>query len=155
MSWIDLGLIVVNRFLGPMIMARTAQMMLVDLPGREQRFYSGFIPRLSHGDSAILKAQHYLQTQEGKDTRVSVLAEHAGLEERTFLRRFQKATGLTATSYAQRLRVAKSQELLQFGKQPVESIAWQVGYSDPGAFRKVFHRIVGLTPGEYRQRFSA
>ncbi|TGN58382.1 helix-turn-helix domain-containing protein [Paracoccus liaowanqingii] len=155
MSWIDLGLILVNRFLGPVIMARTARMMLVDLPGREQRFYSSFVPRLSHGDAAILKAQHYLQAQEGKETRLAVLAEQAGLEKRTFLRRFQKATGLTATDYAQRLRVAKAQELLQFGKQPVERVAWQVGYSDPGAFRKVFHRIVGLTPGEYRQRFYA
>jgi len=37
----------------------------------------------------------------------------------------------------------------------VESVAWQVGYADPGAFRKVFLRIVGLTPGEYRRRFNA
>nr|CAI0341441.1 hypothetical protein SHINE37_70246 [Rhizobiaceae bacterium] len=37
----------------------------------------------------------------------------------------------------------------------VERIAWEVGYSDPGAFRKVFLRIVGLSPGEYRQRFRA
>lgn len=155
MSWIDLGLILVNRFLGPVAMARTARMMLVDLPGREQRFYSGFVPCLSHGDRAILKAQHYLQAYEGRETGLAVLAEQAGLEKRTFLRRFQKATGLTATDYAQRLRVAKAKELLQFSQEPVERVAWQVGYSDPGAFRKVFHRIVGLTPGEYRQRFCA
>lgn len=155
MAWIDLGLILVNRFLGPITMAKTARMMLVDLPGREQRYYSNFLPRLSHGDAAILKAQHYLQTNEGREARLSVLAKQAGLEERTFLRRFLKATGLTATDYAQRLRVAKAQELLQFSQQPVEGVAWQVGYSDPGAFRKVFYRIVGLTPGEYRQRFHA
>ena len=101
----------------------------------------------------ILKAQHVLQASEGRDARLSLLAETAGLEERTFLRRFQKATGLTATDYAQRLRVAKAQELLQFGQQPAERVAWEVGYSDPGAFRKVFLRIVGLTPGEFRQRF--
>ncbi|MFC0198847.1 GlxA family transcriptional regulator [Paracoccus rhizosphaerae] len=155
MSWVDLGLILVNRFLGPVIMAETARMMLVDPPGREQRYYSGFVPRLTHGDAAILKAQHFLQANEGKETRVSTLAEQAGLEERTFLRRFQKATGLTATDYAQRLRVAKAQELLQFTQQPIERVAWHVGYSDSGSFRKVFHRIVGLTPGEYRQRFHA
>lgn len=153
MSWIDLGLILVNRFFGPIAMAETARMMLVDLPGREQRYYSNFLPRLSHGDAAILKAQHYLQANEGQEARLSVLAKRAGLEERTFLRRFQKATGLTATDYAQRLRVAKAQELLQFSQQSVERVAWQVGYSDPGAFRKVFYRIVGLTPGEYRKRF--
>src|SRR3546814_807600 len=153
MAWTDLGLKLVERFLGPVAMAQTARMMLVDLPGREQRYYSGFAPRLTHGDAAILKAQHFLQANEGKETRLSILAEQARLEERTFLRRFQKATGMTATDYAQRLRVAKAQELLQFGQLPVERIAWEVGYSDPGAFRKIFFRIVGLAPGEYRRRF--
>lgn len=155
MSWTDLGLMLVARFLGPVVMAETARMLLVDPPGREQRYYSGFVPRLTHGDAAILKAQHTLQASEGKEARLAVLATEAGLEPRTFLRRFQKATGLTATDYAQRLRVAKAQELLQFGQQPIERIAWEVGYSDPGAFRKVFLRIVGLPPGEYRQRFHA
>ncbi|MFT3688682.1 GlxA family transcriptional regulator [Paenirhodobacter sp.] len=155
LSWTDLGLRLVARFLGPGVMAETARMLLVDPPGREQRYYSGFVPRLSHGDAAILKAQHFLQAGEGREARLSVLAAEAGLEPRTFLRRFQKATGLTATDYAQRLRVAKAQELLQFGQIPVERIAWEVGYSDPGAFRKVFLRIVGLPPGEYRQRFRA
>ncbi|RVV98663.1 GlxA family transcriptional regulator [Mesobaculum littorinae] len=153
MSWTDLGLKLVERFLGPVIMAQTARMMLVDPPGREQRYYSSFTPRLTHGDPAVLKAQHVLQASEGRDARLATLAQHAGLEERTLLRRFQKATGLTTTEYAQRLRVAKAQELLQFGRLPVERISWEVGYADAGAFRKVFHRIVGLTPGEYRQRF--
>lgn len=153
MSWTDLGLKLVDRFLGPVAMAATARMLLIDPPGREQRYYSGFLPRLNHGDAAILKAQRFLQSCEGREARLAILAGQAGLEERTFLRRFQKATGLTATDYAQRLRVAKAQELLQFGRLPIEHIAWQVGYSDPGAFRKVFLRIVGLPPGEYRQRF--
>jgi transcriptional regulator GlxA family with amidase domain len=155
MSWIDLGLKLVDRFLGPVVMAQTARMMLVDPPGREQRYYSGFAPRLTHGDTAVLNVQHFLQASEGRDARLATLAEQAGLEERTLLRRFQKATGLTTTEYAQRLRVVKAQELLQFGRLPVERISWEVGYSDAGAFRKVFHRIVGLTPGEYRQRFHA
>ncbi|EAU46171.1 putative transcriptional regulator protein [Salipiger bermudensis HTCC2601] len=155
MSWTDLGLKLIERFLGPVVMGKTAQMMLVDPPGREQRYYSGFSPRLSHGDAAVLKAQHVLQASEGKEARLATLAAEAGLEERTLLRRFQKATGLTTTEYAQRLRVAKAQELLQFGRLPVERVSWEVGYADPGAFRKVFHRIVGLTPREYRRRFHA
>lgn len=155
MAWTDLGLKLVDRFLGPVAMAATARMMLVDPPGREQRYYSGFVPRLTHGDAAILKAQHALQASEGRDAALGLLAEAAGLEQRTFLRRFQKATGLTATDYAQRLRVAKAQEMLQFGQKPIERVAWDVGYSDPGAFRKVFLRIVGLTPSDYRQRFRS
>lgn len=153
MAWTDLGLILVSRLFGPVVMAETARTLLIDMPGREQRYYSGFVPRLTHGDTAILKAQHRLQASEGKEASLSVLAAETGLEPRTFLRRFQKATGFTSTDYAQRLRVAKAQELLQFGQLPIETIAWEVGYSDVGAFRKVFMRIVGLTPGDYRQRF--
>ncbi|WP_299365243.1 hypothetical protein [uncultured Paracoccus sp.] len=37
----------------------------------------------------------------------------------------------------------------------MERISWEVGYSDAGAARKIFHRIVGLTPGEYRRRFHS
>ena len=36
----------------------------------------------------------------------------------------------------------------------IDQIAWQCGYQEPGAFCKVFGKIMGLTPGEYRRRFS-
>lgn len=155
MSWTDLGLKLVDRVLGPSVMLEAAQILLLDPPGREQRFYSAFAPRLNHGDAAILRVQHWMQANAGRDAALSTLAAHAGLEERTFLRRFHKATGLTSTDYAQRLRVSHARELLQFGQKSIDVIAWEVGYRDPAAFRKVFQRIVGLTPGEYRQRFHA
>jgi transcriptional regulator GlxA family with amidase domain len=155
MSWTDLGLRLVDRLLGPTVMIETARMLLVDLPGREQRYYSVFSPRLTHGDAAILRVQHRLQATQAKDIALATLAALAKLEERTFLRRFQKATGMTTTEYCQHLRVGRARELLQFGTAPIDRVAWEVGYSDQGAFRKVFTRIVGLSPGEYRRRFSA
>ncbi|MFU0505728.1 GlxA family transcriptional regulator [Pseudaminobacter sp. NGMCC 1.201702] len=155
MAWTDLGLKLVDRFLGPTIMVETARHLLVDPPGREQRYYSTFSPRFTHGDAAVLKVQHWLQATEAKDIGLPTLAAQAGLEERTFLRRFQKATGLTSTEYYQRLRVGKAQELLQFSTLAVDRVAWEVGYADPSAFRKVFMRIVGLTPTEFRRRFRA
>ncbi|OBZ95753.1 AraC family transcriptional regulator [Pararhizobium polonicum] len=155
MSWTDLGLKLVDRFLGPTVMVETAQVLLVDPPGREQRYYSTFSPRLGHGDAAILKVQHWLQVTKAKDMDLSILCEQAGLEERTFLRRFQKATGLTTTEYCQRLRIGRARELLQFGALSIDRIAWEVGYNDPGAFRKIFARFVGLTPSDYRRRFHA
>lgn len=153
MAWIDLSLKLIERFLGPNIMLDTARAFLVDPPGREQSYYSAFSPRLNHGDAAILKVQHWLQATEGKETGLGVLAEQAGLEERTFMRRFQKATGHTTGEYVQRLRMHKARDLLQFTQDTVDTVAWKVHYGDPGAFRKVFSRIVGLTPAEYRQRF--
>jgi transcriptional regulator GlxA family with amidase domain len=155
MSWTDLGLRLVDRLLGPTVMLETARMLLVDPPGREQRYYSVFSPRLAHGDPAVLKVQHWLQATQAKDVALATLAAHANLEERTFLRRFQKATGMTTTEYCQRLRVGRARELLQFGTASIDRVAWEVGYNDPGAFRKVFTRIVGLAPSEYRRRFSA
>lgn len=155
MAWTDLGLRLVDRLLGPTVMLETARTLLVDPPGREQRYYSVFSPRLTHGDAAVLKVQHWLQATQAKEVGLSRLAAEAGLEERTFLRRFQKATGMTSTEYCQRLRVGRARELLQFGTASIERVAWEVGYSDPGAFRKVFTNIVGLSPGEYRRRFSA
>lgn len=155
MSWTDLGLRLVDRLLGPTVMIGTARMLLVDPPGREQRYYSVFSPRLAHGDAAVLKVQHWLQATQAKETALATLAAQANLEERTFLRRFQKATGMTTTDYCQHLRVGRARELLQFGTASIDRVAWDVGYNDPSAFRKVFTRIVGLSPSDYRRRFSA
>jgi|SRR5690554_1486788 len=155
MAWTDLGLKLVDRLLGSSAMIATARMLLVDPAGREQRHYTVFSPRLTHGDAAILKVQHWLQATQAQEVSLAALVAQAGLEERTFLRRFQKATGFTSTEYCQRLRVGRARELLQFSNNPIDRVAWEVGYSDPGAFRKIFTRIVGLAPSEYRRRFSA
>lgn len=155
MAWTDLGLRLVDRYLGAAIMIGTAQMLLVDPPGRQQRYYSAFSPRLAHGDAPVLAVQHWLHETGAREVTLADLAERAGMEERTFLRRFQKATGMTTTEYCQRLRVGAARGMLQASRLPIERIAWEVGYGDAGAFRKVFARIVGLTPGEYRRRFNA
>lgn len=154
MAWTDLGLRMVDRFLGSQVMNETARALLIDPSRREQCYYSAFSPILTHGDTAILKVQHWLQKTEAQDIDLSTLANCAQLEERTFLRRFHKATGMTSTEYCQRLRIGNAKDFLQFSLLAVEQIAWKVGYSDVSAFRKIFKRIVGLTPSEYRQRFN-
>lgn len=154
MAWTDLGLRLVDRYLGPTIMLETARILLIDPPGRQQRYYRGFTPRLAHGDTAVLAVQHWLHETGGGDAALVELAQRAGLEQRTFLRRFRKATGMTTTEYCQRLRVGRARELLQADRLSIERVAWEVGYADPGAFRKVFTRIVGLSPGAYRRRFA-
>lgn len=154
MAWTDLGLKLVDRLFGPTVMVETGRFLLVDPAGREQRHYSSFSPRLSHGDEAILKVQHWLQARGARAVSIAEMAGQAGLEERTFLRRFKAATGLKPTEYAQHLRIGKARELLEFTRRSVEQIAWTVGYEDAAAFRKLFHRIIGLSPGDYRQRFG-
>ncbi|TZG24192.1 helix-turn-helix domain-containing protein [Sphingomonas montanisoli] len=155
MAWTDLGLRIVERFLGQTLMMETAKFLLLDPGSREQRHYAPFAPKLTHGDEAILKVQHWLQAREARAVSVADMAREAHLEERTFLRRFKAATGLKPIEYVQHLRIGKARELLEFTKRSVEQIAWGVGYEDAAAFRKLFHRMIGLSPGDYRQKFAA
>ena len=154
MAWVDLALKLVHRFAGPTVMLETARFFLVDPSGREQRFYSTFTPNLTHGDDLVLQLQHWLQQNYSVSQTIADLAEKIQLSERTLLRRFHKATGFKPTEYVQSLRVGKAREALEFSTDSVNEIAWKVGYEDPGAFRKVFRKIIGLSPRDYRRRFS-
>ncbi len=154
MAWVDLGLRLVHRFLGTSTLLATARHFLVDPGGREQRFYTTFAPTLDHGDADVLRVQHWLQKRAPSKVGLPEMAAKARLGERTFLRRFQRATGLRPTEYLQHLRVGKAREFLELSTLAIEEIAWRVGYEDAGAFRKVFQRVMGLAPGEYRRRFS-
>jgi len=153
MAWTELGLRLLERFMGVTVARETARYLAVEpveapLPG------ALFNPRLDHGDEAVLKVQHWLQGDGGQDADLAAMAACAGLEQRTFLRRFRAATGLRPTEYCQQVRVGRACRLLEFTRRNVEQIAWGVGYQDPGAFRKVFQRITPLTPSEYRRRFA-
>jgi transcriptional regulator GlxA family with amidase domain len=154
MAWLDLGLKLVDRYLGPVVMMRTAQFFLIDPAGRQQRFYANFSPPLHHGDAAILKVQIWLQTVSSEPITIDKMAAKAKLGQRTFLRRFQKATGFTPTEYLQHLKVQRARELLEFTTLSMKEISWKVGYEDTGFFRKTFKKIIGLPPVDYRRRFS-
>jgi len=154
MAWTDVGLRLIDRFLGPSVMLATARYFLIDAAGREQRFYSSFSPKLDHGDEAVLRVQHWLQKKGARDVTLVDMAAYAGLEERTFLRRFRKATEFNPTEYCQRVRIGKAREILELTSRPVGQVAWDVGYQDEGSFRKVFQKVMGLKPGDYRKRFG-
>ena len=154
MAWVDLALKLVHRFAGPSVMLETARFFLVDPAGREQRFYSTFTPNLTHGDELVLQLQHWLQQNYAENQSIAELADKIQMSERTLLRRFQKATGFKPTEYVQSLRVGKAREALAFSTDTVNEIAWKVGYEDPSAFRKVFRKIIGVSPSDYRRRFS-
>lgn len=155
MAWLDLGLKLVERYLGPFVMIKTAQFFLVDPAARQQRYYANFSPCLQHGDAAVLRVQILLSTSLSVTMSTSEMASAARLGERTFLRRFQKSTGLTPTDYVHSLRVQKARELLESTALSIKEIAWNVGYEDVGAFRKLFHKGVGLQPLEFRKRFGS
>jgi transcriptional regulator GlxA family with amidase domain len=154
MSWLDLGLELVAQFTHPNIMRLLGKNLIVDTGLREQRYYEGFTPKLDHGDQAILKAQHYLQQNFSKTITTKLLSQQSILTSRTFLRRFVKATGFKPTHYLQRLRIQEACNLIESTNGTFESISLKVGYEDTGAFRKTFLKIIGLTPREFKGKFS-
>jgi transcriptional regulator GlxA family with amidase domain len=154
MAWVDLALLLVSRTLGPTTTLAVARAFVVDPGGREQRFYETFAPVLTHGDDAVLRVQHAMQAGLGRPLSLAAMARKAGTSERTFLRRFRRATGRSPTEYLHLLRVERARGLLESSALGFEEIARRLGYEDPGAFRRVFVRVLGLTPGEYRRRFT-
>lgn len=154
MAWSELGLRLVERLLGPSIAADTARFLVIEHSDSASQCGSNFAPILGHGDAAILKVQHWLQASGAVEVSIAAMAQEAGLEERTLLRRFRSATGLKPTEYCQHLRVGKARQMLEFTNGTIDHIAWTVGYQDPSAFRATFKKITGLTPSDYRNRFG-
>ncbi|WP_019616492.1 GlxA family transcriptional regulator [Psychromonas ossibalaenae] len=153
LSWLDLGLEIVTRFSRSSVMRQLGKMLVVDTGKREQRYYKQFAPSFSHGDHDILGLQIELQTIFNQSLTIHLLAQKCSLTERTFLRRFIRATQLKPTQYIQRLRIQKACDLLETSENPFAWIALQVGYEDVSACRKIFIRVIGLTPSEFRTRF--
>jgi len=154
MAWVDLGLALIDRFLGHDVALATARHFIVDASRRDQRRYKRFTPDLRHGDTVIVKSQHAMEAHHADRLTVPRLAAIAGLAPRTFLRRFQAATGLTPTTYLQELRVEKARDRLLHTARSVTEIGYDVGYSDPTAFARVFIRLTGMTPSAFRKAFG-
>lgn len=154
LAWTDLGLTLVEKLMGTGVMLATARFLLVDPPRHDQSVYRAFIPKFNHGDAAILGVQHHVHAEPTQAHAIPELAARARLTERTFLRRFARATGLRPTEYLQQMRVMKARDALETTNRTVEQISWSVGYSDVTAFRRVFQRLTSISPTLYRQRFG-
>jgi transcriptional regulator GlxA family with amidase domain len=154
-AWMHMGLRLVERLLGHDVMLDTARFMVIDPALRPQSRHTSFSPRLDHGDQQVLAVQQWLHVNAAADVSIPRIAAMAKLGERTFLRRFARATGHNPTEYCQRLRVSRSQSLLESSSLSVEQIAHRCGYEDHNSFRKLFKRYLGVTPGEYRMRSAA
>lgn len=102
----------------------------------------------------LQQARRWLQAHSGQPYSLAAVARAAATSPRTVLRWFADAHGQTPLDYLHGLRVAQAQALLQSSYLSVEAVALQCGYADAGSLRKIFVRLVGVTPGVYRQRFQ-
>jgi AraC-like DNA-binding protein len=105
-------------------------------------------------DAAVRAAQAYLEGHFRDPHVIMHAVEHTGLPERTLKRRFKVATGTTLIACLQTTRIEAAKRLLEASGTPVEEVSFEVGYEDPSFFRRLFKRVVGLTPSAYRRMFG-
>ncbi|MFN3252079.1 GlxA family transcriptional regulator [Roseibium album] len=152
MAWIDLGVHLIGRWLGPTVVSRTCRQMLIDPTGREQRNYRSFRPTTAR-DQTIRSLQLWMERNADRDLSVRALALETGLSERSLHRKFSSETGYSINRYVQELRVEKAKGFLELTTLSVSEICWKVGYTDVSAFNRLFRSISGLSAGAYRKRF--
>ena len=153
-SWHDLVLYLIARRAGPSTAQMIAKFMLLQWHEDGQAPYAVFNAPTDHGDAVILSAQEWLGDHFTVASPVEEMVKRSGLPERSFKRRFSKATGLTPIGYVQQLRIESAKRRLEASDDPIDEISWGVGYEDPAFFRRLFKRITRITPGDYRRKFK-
>jgi transcriptional regulator GlxA family with amidase domain len=152
---IDISLYLVEKFCGHEVALQTAKSLLVGLPRMCQSGYSMLPLSRQHSDKRIRKAEEHLRAHFREEVGIEALAKRCAMSSRNFIRRFKAATGRLPGEYLQLMRVGAARELLEGESVSVQEISERVGYADPGFFRTLFKRHTGMTPAEYRARFSS
>jgi len=153
-AYLDLCLHLIRRFGTAELASAVSSTFLIDASREAQLPYRSCSQPKNHTDTEILAAQHWLEENFAEPVTVAHLAKLAGLGERTFLRRFKRATGDTPSEYLQSLRVEAARHILERTTEPVEQVTRAVGYEDPSSFRRLFRQQTGLSPSAYRKRFA-
>jgi transcriptional regulator GlxA family with amidase domain len=151
---IDLSLYLVEKFCGHEVALQTAKSLLLSMPRGRQSGYSVVALSRPHSDHKIRQTEEYLQQHFDSNISIDSLAQQVGMGPRNFIRRFKAATGRVPGAYIQTLRVSAAKELLEHGSSSIQTVSSKIGYEDIGFFRNLFKRHTGMTPGEYRNRFS-
>lgn len=86
-----------------------------------------------------------------KKLNTLLIADRFSMTEKTLRRRFRSELDTTPSRWIQTLRISKAKEMLGSSSSTVSEICHRVGYDDHASFVRLFSRITGVTPSEYRQ----
>lgn len=106
-------------------------------------------PHLSLGGDVC----KWIEEHFSENITVSSIAEHFGYSADYISSRVRAKTGLSAKSYITHCRIKSAKQILLCSSLPIDEIAYQCGFSDSKAFFKVFKKMEGLTPTQYRSTF--
>jgi AraC family transcriptional regulator len=90
------------------------------------------------------------------ETRLELaeLAAKARMSPQHFANLFRRSMGRAPHEYVVHERIERAKRLLAETTEPLMDVAFEVGFANQSHFTDVFHRLTGMTPRRYRQRFE-
>lgn len=152
---IDMALALVEEDLGTDIAQTIARVFVMYVRrGGGQDQYSAQMRTQPARTPAIRAVQQWVPDHLRENLTVALLAERAGMSERTFARSFTAETGSTPALFIEDLRVEAARTLLETSDLTVDAIARAVGYKHGKTLHRVIARRLSTTPDRYRQHFA-
>lgn len=102
-------------------------------------------------NSLTSKITNYLDENFAQDLSVKQICKDFFISPKSLYKLIKQQTGKTVFHYLTEKRIEKAKELLLSTDKSVTEIALEVGYSDYNYFIRVFKRLVGDTPLQYRK----
>src|SRR5438477_1806 len=139
--------------LGPDVALAVARNLVLFMrrPGGQTQFSAGLNVQTA-ATPTLRKLIADLAADPTGDLGVPALAARAGMSERTFSRVFHKETGTTPAAFVELARVDRAKALLETSDWPLARVAERSGFTSLDALHRAFHKRVGATPGDYRER---
>jgi transcriptional regulator GlxA family with amidase domain len=148
---IDMALAMIERDIGRTMADRIAKFMVLysRRPGFQSQF-SELLNAQAGSNGGLDDLMQWIQHRLARRLDVPTLAARMGLSERTFYRRFVKATGRTPASFVESLRLDAARTLLSTDL-PLKVIAARTGLGSPHRLTAAFGRKFGVTPSTFRR----
>ena len=114
---------------------------------------TGVIQRDNAEPPMVRRAKDFIREHHTEDLRLPQVAQFANTSPFHFCKLFKQATGLTFTKFLSRVRIESSKGLLINPQLRVSEVAYEVGFQSLTHFNRVFQKILGQSPTEYRLKF--
>lgn len=99
----------------------------------------------------ISTAKNYIDANFRRDISLEEVSRATGLSPQYFSRFFKEQTGENFIDYLTRVRITEAKRLLRDQKMSVKEVCYEVGYNDPNYFSKIFKKVTGVSPSEFRE----
>ena len=100
----------------------------------------------------ITKAKAFIQQHHADELSLGEVAKAMNISTFYFCKIFKKSTGINFTDYLSRVRIEKAKNLLLNPNLRISEIAFEVGFQSLTHFNRVFKKVVGQSPTEYREK---